>query len=214
LPFVLAYHGCDIETAHALLGGLPFHLSNNKYDWLGSGAYFWEADYVRAYEWAKEFKGEGNASVVGAVIELGNCLDLTTLRGAIAVKAAYEDFAAYMVELGEQLPKNKDLKDRRCGEMPLRYLDRAVITHLHGNMKAAGIEDYDTLRALFPEGDELYSGAGFWEKTHMQIAVRNTHRIYGVFRIPEHQLASESIPVTIYRPLSPTSRSSNASRSY
>lgn len=65
-------------------------------------------------------------------------------------------------------------------------------------MKAAGIEDYDTLCALFPEGDELYPGAGFWKKTHVQIAVRNLERTYGVFRVPEHQRKQANIPDTIY----------------
>jgi hypothetical protein len=30
LSIVLAYHGCTIETARALLGGSPFEPSNNK----------------------------------------------------------------------------------------------------------------------------------------------------------------------------------------
>lgn len=66
MGIVLAHHGCTIETAQKLLGGSAFDLTNNKYDWLGSGAYFWEWDVVRAYEWAKEFNEEKYASVVGA----------------------------------------------------------------------------------------------------------------------------------------------------
>jgi hypothetical protein len=201
LRIVLAYHGCTIETARNLLGGSPFQVSNNKYDWLGTGAYFWEWDYVRAYEWAKENKGEKDASVVGAAIELGNCLDLTTLRGTLAVKAAFANFEASMQQLGEPLPQNKDPKGHRhtSGDLSLRFLDRAVITHLQDGMKAAGIKDYDTLRALFPEGDELYPGAGFWMKTHVQVAVRNLECIQGVFRVPQHQLKQAAMPDTIYR---------------
>lgn len=78
-------------------------MSDNRYDWLGSGAYFWEWDYARAYDWAKEFRGEKDASVVGAAIELGNCLDLSTFRGAEAVEAAYQNFVAYMQQSGEQI---------------------------------------------------------------------------------------------------------------
>lgn len=183
-----------------MLGGSSFQVSNNKYDWLGGGAYFWEGDYARAYDWAKENKGENFASVVGAAIELGNCLDLTTLRGTIAVEAAFKDFEARMKQSGELLPENKDPKTHphTTGDLSLRFLDRAVITHLQDSMKAAGIEDYDTLRALFPEGDELYPGAGFWKKTHVQIAVRNLERIYGVFRVPDHQRKQANIPGTIY----------------
>jgi hypothetical protein len=198
LPIVLAYHGCTIETAQVLLGGSTFNLTNNKYDWLGSGAYFWEGDVTRAYDWAKEFKEEKYASVVGAVIELGNCLDLTMLRGTIAVGAAYDDFVSYMERSGEQLPQNENPKDRLPVNLTLRFLDRAVITHLHGNMKAAGIRDYDTLRALFREGDALYPGAGFWKKTHVQLAVRNIENIRGIFRVPVHELKAYGIPENIY----------------
>lgn len=202
MSIVLAYHGCTIEAARNLLGGLPFEPSDNKYDWLGRGAYFWEWDYVRAYEWAKEYKGGNDASVVGAAIELGNCLDLTTLRGTLAVEAAFKNFEDSMKRSGEPLPRNKDTKNHlhTSGDLSLRFLDRAVITHLQDSMKAAGIEDYDTLRALFPEGNEPYPGAGFWKKTHVQIAVRNLERIHGVFRVPNHQLRSAGIPSTIYPP--------------
>jgi hypothetical protein len=198
LSIVLAYHGCTIETAHALLGGSLFRLSDNKYDWLGTGAYFWEWDYVRAYDWAKENRGEKDASVVGAVIELGNCLDLSTFRGAEAVEAAYKNFVVSMRKSGEKPPTNKDPKGRVAGNLALRFLDRAVVTHLQNNMKAAGIKEYDTLRALFPEGEELYPGAGFLKKTHVQIAVRDNDSIRGTFRVPAHELKEHGIPERIY----------------
>ena len=162
--------------------------------------YFWERDSVRAYEWAKEHKGEEVASVVGAAIDMGVCLDLTTQRGTIAVEAAFKTFEAIMKQSGESLPKNKDPKDNlhTSGDLSLRFLDRAVVTHLQKNMKAAGIRDYDTLRALFPEGDELYPGAGFLKKTHVQIAVRNIDNIRGVFRVPAHELKEYGIPEGVY----------------
>lgn len=49
---------------------------------------------------------------------------------------------------------------------------------------------YETVRALFVEGNELYEGAGFYDKTHVQICVRDQSKIYGVFRLPGwHQKA-------------------------
>jgi hypothetical protein len=39
---VLAYHGCDASTASQVLNGKPFRKSQNVYDWLGEGIYFWE----------------------------------------------------------------------------------------------------------------------------------------------------------------------------
>jgi hypothetical protein len=197
LSIVLAYHGCDVMTAQKLLGGSSFQLSNRDWDWLGSGAYFWEWDIVRAYEWARESRGI-SPSIVGAAIELGNCLDLTTLRGTRAVRAAYDSYRSLQLKRGEPLPQNKDVKGRKPGDLALRFLDKAVITHLHENLKEAGVPDYDTIRALFPEGQELYPGAGFREKTHVQIAVRTLSQIRGVFRVPQYELEEFEIPGSIY----------------
>lgn len=48
--FVLGFHGCDESVAEKLLcTNYPdFKPSENDYDWLGSGMYFWENDPCRA----------------------------------------------------------------------------------------------------------------------------------------------------------------------
>jgi hypothetical protein len=82
----------------------------------------------------------------------------------------------------------------------MRYLDPAVIDHLHKNYRelstatSGRTPEFDTVRALFPEGKPLYERAGFWEKTHVQIAVRNSAQIRGVFRIPARELLELGIP--------------------
>jgi len=78
----LAYHGCSAETAQIVLGGFEFLVRENSYDWLGPGVYFWENDPIRALQWAclPERKIE-RPTLVGAVIDLGRCLDLTTQEG-------------------------------------------------------------------------------------------------------------------------------------
>ncbi len=77
--FVLGYHGRDRDTGERLLANEPFRLSENNYDWLGSGVYFWETNPDRALEWAKQcadriLQNEGRQVepfVVGAVIDPG-----------------------------------------------------------------------------------------------------------------------------------------------
>jgi hypothetical protein len=199
LAIVLGYHGCDIRTAQALLGGSSFVASKRAYDWLGNGSYFWEADFVRAYEWAQERRSYA-PSLVGAVIELGNCLDLTTRSGTEVVKEAHVSFLELQQERGEPIPRNLAAKGSKSSDTVLRYLDRAVIDHLHSGYQRASeesggrIREFDTVRALFPEGEPLYAGAGFREKTHVQIAVRNPKQIRGIFRVPSHELAEFGIP--------------------
>ena len=74
--FVYGYHGCDESVAKRILEGSdPLSPSYNAYDWLGSGIYFWEDAPERAMQWAVEMK-KPHPAVVGAVIELGNCLNL------------------------------------------------------------------------------------------------------------------------------------------
>ncbi|GHS82842.1 hypothetical protein PAGU2196_36760 [Pseudomonas sp. PAGU 2196] len=82
--FVLGFHGCDRKIGEAVLAGDQISPSMNEYDWLGEGAYFWESSPERALSYArliKQYKrGQGSIKepyVVGAVIDLGLCLNHT-----------------------------------------------------------------------------------------------------------------------------------------
>jgi hypothetical protein len=200
LPLVLAYHGCDLETAQKLLGGSSFQPSNRDYDWLGAGIYFWENDVIRAYQWATETRGNfDHPSVVGTVIELGACLELTIQAGIDAVKLAHRQFITMAGRKGVPIPENIDSTKPTSRDRIIRRLDCAVMNYLYGIRETEKELDlmspsYATVRALFPEGSELYPGAGFWDKTHIQICVREPEQILGVFRIPEWQRMELELP--------------------
>jgi hypothetical protein len=188
--FVLGYHGCDRETGERLLLNEAFRPSENDYDWLGSGIYFWEANPDRARDWAvqhaERIKQKSGIvvepSVVGAVIELGFCLDLISTNGLQAVEQAYGSYCAVATASGAQIPENVG-----GDELFLRKLDCAVINFLHGVRRAGGEVPFDTVRALFTEGEHLYPNSGFRRKTHIQICVRKASTIKAVFRVPtEH----------------------------
>jgi hypothetical protein len=70
-----------------------------------------------------------------------------------------------------------------------RNLDCAVVQRVHAISEAARLPSFDTVRGVFTEGGPAYDGAGFDEKTHIQIAVRNPDCIKGIFRVPEQHLA-------------------------
>ena len=123
MALVLAYHGCDLETALDLLGGSPFKPSTEDYDWLGAGIYFWENDIVRAYQWATEHRRKlAHPSVVGAVIELGNSLDLTTQTGMDTVKLTYDQFIRMVKENGETIPENVSPSKESNDDKIIRHL--------------------------------------------------------------------------------------------
>ncbi len=200
MPLVLAYHGCALETAQRLLGGSSFVPSTRDYDWLGAGIYFWENDAIRAYQWATEARLHFyRPSVVGAVVELGECLDLTTQSGIDAVKLAYDKFIFTAEKDGIPVPQNVDPAMGPSGDRILRRLDCAVMNYLYEiaeNAPGSGPkgQPYPIVRAMFPEGSELYPGAGFRDKTHIQICVREPEQILGVFRIPEWQRLELELP--------------------
>jgi len=172
-----------------LLSGKQLKPSDNNYDWLGPGIYFWEANPQRGINWALESsKRKGSRikkpAVVGAVVELGHCLDLTTLAGIRMIKAAYKSLRDTMDAAGEPLPKNSS-------DLLLRKLDCAVIRRLHSILEADGLK-IDTVRGVFTEGKPAYTGSGFDEKTHIQIAVCNPDCVKAIFRVPPGQLRSPS----------------------
>jgi len=96
---VLGFHGCDEKVRDEVVSveGVVLQNSQNKYDWLGNGVYFWENNYKRALEFATDQMQnprEGkpnitNPSVVGAIIDLGYCLDLLDSANFALLKAAY-----------------------------------------------------------------------------------------------------------------------------
>lgn len=186
--FVLGYHGCSASVAEQLFSEPEaFRASDNDYDWLGPGIYFWEANPRRALRFAEEKRARDRATwetaVVGAAIDPGLCLDLSTEAGLIALKASYDVLAATMAVAGEALPVNRGGSDKL-----LRHLDCAVVRHLHAIREEAGQLPVDTVRGVFTEGPPVFKGSGFPAKTHVQICVRNPRLIRGVFRVPKHDM--------------------------
>jgi hypothetical protein len=117
---------------------------------------------------------------IGAVIELGLCLDLTTSSGVDWIRIAYDNLAEGTAAAGLKLPENS--KDQLK-----RNLDCAVVRRLHTILDDQKLPAVDSIKGVFTEGPPAYPGAGFAEKTHIQIAVRNLRCIKGVFRVPADQ---------------------------
>jgi hypothetical protein len=178
---VVGYHGCTEEFARSLLlGDLPIHdwrPSTNTWDWLGHGIYFWEHAPTRALRWARErFKASGQvASVIGAILQLGRCFDLLNEAFTSILADRYRRLAKGFAEGGRSLPRNRG-RDRKR-----RDLDCLIINHSLDTLRGQGVE-YDTVRGAFLEGKAAYQGAGFSRESHIQVAVRNSACILGVFR--------------------------------
>ena len=191
--FVLGFHGCDRSIgARAIAGELDLIQSDEDHDWLGPGIYFWESDPVRAREWAEQKAMRTPAMVpfvVGAVIDRGHCLDLTSREDIEHLRGAHEDLVASLSEDGGPVPRNRNVQGNPSRDELLRNLDCAVIRNLHNTIELefssiggnTTLKPFDSVRALFREGDPIYPNSGFYERTHTQIAVRSLKCIKGLF---------------------------------
>jgi len=181
-PFqVIGFHSCDREIGLRMINGQD-HLrpSDNPWDWLGPGVYFWEDNPYRALDYAikcatkkQKFSGEIKTPfVIGAIIELGNCLNLIEPNSINIVKETYTALEMRMKEFGKAMPSNNG---------PNRSRDCAVIKYLHELNKIDARPQYDTIRSPFQEGGAIYEQANFTDGLHMEISVINTNLIKGYF---------------------------------
>ncbi|NDL63737.1 hypothetical protein [Acerihabitans arboris] len=183
--FVYGFHGTDENIAFEILNGKRyFKVSKNNYDWLGDGTYFWENNFERAKQYADETSRRGSSTVkrpfvLGAVIDLGNCLDLLNQKHLDHLALMYENFKEDVRKEKKFLPSNQSFISKDT-DFKKRELDCAVIRWAHNKAKFEGSK-FDTVRAAFWEGKELYPNAGFREQNHIQIAVINPNCIKGIF---------------------------------
>ncbi|MCL1982208.1 MAG: hypothetical protein FWG53_03815 [Clostridiales bacterium] len=177
---IIAFHGCDLSTyENVVLKNESLEFSKNDYDWLGNGIYFWESNRQRANEWAEEKVSRGQyyaPAVIGAVVDLGFCLNLTDSAYVPILKDGYELLKMRLQNEGKKMPVNKIGKDRL-----IRELDCAVIEQIHDYNHNTEKREFDSVRGIFIEGDEVYAGSGFNSKTHVQICIRNPNCIKGYF---------------------------------
>ena len=181
---VLGFHGCNKEVYDkVILKQEALKKSENTYDWLGHGIYFWEQNFTRAQEWAVNRYGTNNACVVGAVIDLGCCLNLTDSYATSLLAVGFELLKVRCEAAGIELPVNRP--STKSTDILLRDLDCAVVQQIHdyaAEKKREGkMMEFDSVRGIFVEGNPPYPGAEFREKTHVQICIRTPNCIKGYF---------------------------------
>ena len=201
---IIGFHGCDKAAAAALINNPDtIKVSREPHDWLGHGMYFWENNQERAQQWAVERqvrkkKDVAEAAVIGAVIQLGYCCDLIDSRFTGVLKDSYPQMEEWYNKMGRQLPVNKDLSSDPHKNKLLRVLDCTVIEFMHFHIEEQYKRDkrekgfsemkiFDSTRGVFTEGGPIYEGAEIFEKTHIQICIRNSNCIKGFF-LPRREI--------------------------
>lgn len=197
---IIGFHGCDKKIRDAIIGDKSsLKGSNNDYDWLGHGMYFWENNQQRALDFARALKKNPRQgkdiikkpTVLGAVIDMGFCLDLLDTEYLVLARESYQSLKDSCNTLAIELPVNKKMQG--SNDLLIRRLDCSVIENLHRQRELNNYKSFDSVRGVFVEGQELYPGAGFNEKNHIQICIRNPNCIKGFF-IPRTQNIDWTIP--------------------
>ncbi len=171
---VVGYHGCLRVFADGVRSGkMPLDRwkpSQNVFDWLGEGIYFWEISRTRAEQWAALRFGK-QADVLEAKIELGRCLDLLESTYHDALRTTYRNLRSAYRKLGWTLPKNQDKRhDLDCLVINQFVKLAERFANRHGGA-------FQTVRGVFEEGRPLFPGSAIRSESHIQIAVRDVRCI-------------------------------------
>lgn len=210
---VVAYHGCDVTTRDGLVSRrLSPVSSENEYDWLGPGFYFFEADSERALSFAKAaFENPqerytarpiATPAVVGALLKLTQCLDMTTREGLGVFERGVGVVRSSLEKQNEPIPVNQP-KNADDTDVLLRRLDNIVFKTLHEEREKLSAPPYECVRAAFRQGEPLAENSGFHRDSHVQLALRDMTCVVGWFLLPgdvllsenEHQAAREAMAV-------------------
>ncbi len=212
---LLAYHGCDATVRDDLVTGtLPsLKPSENRYDWLGPGIYFYEGDCQRARQFAQASHDHphryytkqpiGTPSVVGAVLRISSCLDMTTQDGLLHYRAGYQTLQEALV--GRALPRNLPAGDFDT-DVILHHLDEAVIRMVHAMRASQGLQSFQLVRGAFYQGPEAAPSSAFREGTHIQLALCDPACVVGWFLPPGDHLMLPAERVAAVERLAETQR--------
>jgi hypothetical protein len=170
---IRGYHGTSATHAAVILRD-GFRPSDNDYDCLGDGVYFFEDGAAEAVAWATRAH-PSEPAVVQADVRLEDCMDLKDSVGWVALLAqAYDEMLRVSREHGFRLPRQTSNTHR---------LDRVLIEAAVAILEREGTR-IRAVRAVFAEGAPAFPGSFLSEGFHVQVAVRDTDLISNVNVVP------------------------------
>jgi hypothetical protein len=167
------YHGTSATHAAVILRD-GFRPSDNDYDCLGHGVYFFEDGLAQAAAWATRAH-RSELAVVEADVRLEDCLDLKDTVGWVPLLAqVHGEVLRVSREQGLPLPRQTSSTHR---------LDRVVIEVTVAILEREGTR-IRAVRAVFAEGTPAFQGSFLSEGFHVQVAVRDPDLISSVNLVP------------------------------
>jgi hypothetical protein len=160
---VYGYHGTSQARAASILEG-GFLASDNDYDWLGTGIYFFQDAPVRAKQWAEQQHPESPA-VLRALLRLENCIDLFDVVWQSLLKEIYVSFVEQYKIRQQPVPTQKPDRSKA------HRLDCSFFNYSIDFVASQGFV-VESIRAAFIEGSRLYPDSAIFDLAHVQIAIR------------------------------------------
>jgi hypothetical protein len=161
---IYGYHGTSRTKAMNIQHN-GFVASDNDYDWLGTGIYFFQDAPIRAKQWAAQQHPEDPA-VIRALIRLDNCIDLFDITWQPLLKNIYNSFVKRYRTTNRPLPKQNPDRSKA------HRLDCAFLNYSIEFLDLLG-QPADSVRAVFMEGNRLFPDSAIFDLAHVQIAIRN-----------------------------------------
>lgn len=159
---VIGFHGTSRDAVPRLIAH-DIEVSDQHFEWLGTGFYLWQDSPWRAQRWAVERFGDA-AAVVVARVSLDGCLDLFNPRWHQALAEADDEYVGDCLLLGRAPAENRPSGNRArdCAVINW-YCERAAQEGLHVR----------SVRAIFEEGAPIFEASAIRALSHVQIAVRD-----------------------------------------
>jgi hypothetical protein len=168
--WVYGYHGTSMDRASLIIKS-GFKPSNNEYDWLGGGIYFWQDAPKRAWQWAQSTYPE-NPVVVKSRLRLDrSCLDLLDVGYSPLLKTMYNEFIRSYERRNLTIPKQNPEKSKahRLDCLFFNYVVSKVNSSLPGSI--------GSIRSAFVEGDRIFPTSAIYDLTHVQIAILDANLV-------------------------------------
>jgi hypothetical protein len=171
---IYGYHGTSQTKAKSILAN-GFRMSDNNYDWLGTGIYFFQDAPLRANQWAIQ-QHPTEPAVICARLRLENCIDLFDVGWQPILKAVYNDFVGEYQSDGQPLPAQNPENSKA------HRLDCAFLNYSVDFLATLG-QTVESMRASFVEGDRLFPDSAIFDLAHVQVAIRNPKLIQNLYLV-------------------------------
>ncbi len=121
---------------------------------------------MRAHEWAQQNHGD-SVVVIETRIRLMNCIDLLDIGWWHGLRNAYDSLIMDLKAEGMSPPHQT---------FGMRFLDRQVLNYAVTTYERDG-GIVRSIRSVFIEGKPAYPESGLYDRSHVQIAVRELSMI-------------------------------------